>query len=164
MNKPKKSLRVREITAWHSADFSPHAGPHVRTHQCEHSLFIHVWTLSAGPQCGTRSADPHARTRQCECTFSQSLQMRAKIVQQHYLWRLCWSTQIPLPEPRANDHFSHCGWIWWTTFHGKCLCTISIRSRFTIAPIDVRMLRYIWTNARVYLRRNSTTFTWKCKN
>ena len=69
MNKPKKSMRVREITAWHSADFSPHAGPHVRTHQCEHSLFIHVWTLSAGPQCGTRSADPHARTRQCECTF-----------------------------------------------------------------------------------------------
>ena len=60
MNKPKKSLRVREITAWHSAGFSPHAGPHVRTHQCEHSLFIHVWTFGAGPQCGTRSADPHA--------------------------------------------------------------------------------------------------------
>ena len=70
MNKPKKSLRVREITAWHSAGFSPHAGPHVRTHQCEHSLFIHVWTFGAGPQCGTRSADPHARTRQCECTLS----------------------------------------------------------------------------------------------
>ena len=70
MNKPKKSLRVREITAWHSAGFSPHAGPHVRTHQCEHSLFIHVWTFGAGPQCGTRTADPHARTRQCECTFS----------------------------------------------------------------------------------------------
>ena len=71
MNKPKKSLRVREITAWHSAGFFPHAGPHVRTHQCEHSLFIHVWTFGAGPQCGTRSADPHARTRQCECTFTR---------------------------------------------------------------------------------------------
>ena len=69
MNKPKKSLRVREITAWHLAGFSPHAGPHVRTHQCEHSLFIHVWTFGAGPQCGTRSADPHTRTRQCECTL-----------------------------------------------------------------------------------------------
>ena len=63
MNKPKKSLRVWEITAWHSAGFSPHAGPHVRTHQCEHFLFIHMWTFSAGPavrapQCGP--ARPHA--------------------------------------------------------------------------------------------------------
>ena len=58
MHKPKKSLRVREITAWHSAFFSPHAGPHVRTRQCEHSLFIDVWTFGAGPQCG--SACPHA--------------------------------------------------------------------------------------------------------
>ena len=73
MNKPKKSLRVREITAWHSADFSPHAGPQVRTHQCERSLFIHVWTFGAGPECGTRSADPHARTRQCECTLTRGL-------------------------------------------------------------------------------------------
>ena len=45
MNKPKKSLRVREITTWHSVGFSPHAGPHVRTRQCEHFLFIHVWTF-----------------------------------------------------------------------------------------------------------------------
>ena len=31
-----------------------------RTSQCEHSLFIHVWTFHAGPQCGPRSAGPHA--------------------------------------------------------------------------------------------------------
>ena len=73
MHKPKKSLRVRQITEWHSAGFSPHVGPHVRTRQCEHSLFIHVWTFGAGPQCGTRSADPHARTRQSECTFTYSV-------------------------------------------------------------------------------------------
>ena len=48
MNKPKKSLRMRKITAWHSAGFSLHADPHVRMRQCEHSLFIHVWTFGAG--------------------------------------------------------------------------------------------------------------------
>ena len=56
MNKPKKSLLVREITAWHSAGFSPHADPHVRTRKCEHSLFIHVWTFGVGPQCGPARA------------------------------------------------------------------------------------------------------------
>ena len=50
---------------------SPHAGPHVRTRQCEHYLSIHVWTFGADPQCGTRSAGPHARKCQCECTFKQ---------------------------------------------------------------------------------------------
>ena len=57
MNKPKKSLRVREITAWHSAGFSPHAGPHVRTHQCEHSLFMCEHSVRA------RSAGPAVRIR-----------------------------------------------------------------------------------------------------
>ena len=33
----------------------------VRTRQCEHSLFIHVWTFGAGPAV-------RACTRQCECT------------------------------------------------------------------------------------------------
>ena len=60
MNKPKKGLRVREITAWHSVGFSPHAGSHVRTRQCEHSLFIHVCTFGVGPKCGTRRVGPHA--------------------------------------------------------------------------------------------------------
>ena len=62
MNKPKKSLRVREITAWHTVFFSLHAGPHVRTRQCEHSLFIHVEhsvrARSAGPAVRART---HAR-------------------------------------------------------------------------------------------------------
>ena len=60
MNKPKKSLRVQEITARQSAGFSPHADPHVGTRQCEHSLFIHVWTFGAGRQCGPARASVNA--------------------------------------------------------------------------------------------------------
>ena len=72
MHKPRKSLRVWEITTWHLAGFSLHAGPHVHPCQCEHFLFIHVWTFGAGPQCGTCSAGPHTRLRKCECTFKSS--------------------------------------------------------------------------------------------
>ena len=52
MNKPNKSLRVREITAWHSAVLSPHAGPHAPVWTLP---LYRVWTFSAG--------------QQCECTF-----------------------------------------------------------------------------------------------
>ena len=71
MNKPKKSLRVREITAQHSTGFSLHAGQHVCTRQCEHPLFIHMWTFGVGPECRTRSVGLHTCTCQCECTFTQ---------------------------------------------------------------------------------------------
>ena len=40
----------------------------VRTRQCEHFLFIHVWAFGAGPAV-------RARTRQCECTFSEILSL-----------------------------------------------------------------------------------------
>ena len=70
MNKPKKSLRVREITAWHSAGFSPHGTcTSARTSVNTPSLFMceHlVQACSVGPAVRARM---HTRTRQCECTF-----------------------------------------------------------------------------------------------
>ena len=57
MHKPRKSLRVREITAWHSAGFSLHAGPHVRLRQCEHSLYSYV-NILCRPGVRVRGAGP----------------------------------------------------------------------------------------------------------
>ena len=51
----------------------------------------------------------------------------------------------------------------WTTSHRKC-------PMYDLDTLDLRSLQLIyecsdiWTNATVYLRRKSTTFTWKCKN
>ena len=58
-------LRVWEITALYSAGLSLQVSPH----KCEHSLFIHMGTIGAGPQCEPRSAGLHACTPQCECTL-----------------------------------------------------------------------------------------------
>ena len=60
MNKPKKACRCGELPHDTRRFFSLHAGPHIRTCQCEHSLFIHVWTFCTGPQCGPARASVNA--------------------------------------------------------------------------------------------------------
>ena len=65
--------------------FSPHAGPHVRTRQCEHFLFIHVWTFGASPP---------ARTHQCECTLRRNTRITSIICYASYSTNGLWIKNV----------------------------------------------------------------------
>ena len=123
----------------------------VRTCQCEHSLFIHVWTFGAGPQCG--SARPHVPVW---------MHLKTELSPLVTNWRYCsLSHQYIIPRPQCYIMHHSPSRLWWKSSWrisitsltpARCPTYLSLMSTSVCSTVVVQLPR-----RQEYLRETVTS-------